>query len=96
MAGAPIGNTNGAKKNRRWSEALSRAIAQDDGERLRLAAESLLTSAAGGDLGAIRELADRLDGKAAQSVTVAGDPDAPLETKMEVVLVSASRDTPKP
>lgn len=89
MAGAPLGNTNGAKKNRRWSEALNRAIAQDDKDLLRLAAESLLNAAAGGDLAAIRELADRLDGKAAQSVTLAGDPDAPLETKMEVRLVAS-------
>lgn len=64
-------------------------IAQDDKDRLRAAAESLLTAAANGDLGAIKELGDRLDGKAAQSVTIGGDPDAPLETKMEVCLVAS-------
>lgn len=49
----------------RWSflNALNRAIAQDDGKRLREAAEQLLTHAADGQPWAIKELADRLDGK---------------------------------
>lgn len=38
-------------------------------------------------LGVIKEFADRMEGKPAQSVTLAGDPEAPLETKMEVRLV---------
>jgi hypothetical protein len=87
--GAPAGNQNAAKENRRWSSALNRAIAQDDGERLRKAAESLLDNAANGEPWAIKELADRLDGKAAQAVTVAGDPDAPLKTELTVSFVDA-------
>jgi hypothetical protein len=50
--------------------ALKRAIAQDDGARLRAAAETLLTKAADGEPWALQMLADRLDGKAAQSVEV--------------------------
>jgi hypothetical protein len=87
MAGAPLGNQNAVKENRRWASALNRAIAQDDGERLRKAAEKLLDAAADGEPWAVKEIADRLDGKPAQSVTLAGDPEAPLETKMEVRLV---------
>lgn len=67
--GAPIGNTNAAKENRRWSETLNRAIAQDNGERLRKAAEQLLSAAASGEPWAIKEVADRLDGKPAQAIT---------------------------
>lgn len=66
MAGAPIGNKN-ATKNKLWAETLRRAIAQDSGDRVRKAAEKLLDSAARGEQWAIKELADRLDGKSAQS-----------------------------
>lgn len=59
-----------------WSfkGALDRAIAQDDGKRLRQAAEMLLTSAAEGEPWAVRELADRLDGKSRESVTIDAQP----------------------
>ena len=63
------GHKHGAK-SRMFEGALKRAIAQDDGERLRKAAEQLLDQAAAGEQWAIQYLADRLDGKAAQSVTV--------------------------
>lgn len=57
-------------KSKLFDGALRRAIAQDDGERLRAAAEKLLDLAAAGEPWAINTLADRLDGKAPQSVTV--------------------------
>ena len=57
-------------KARLFDGALRRAIAQDDSDRLRQAAEALLTQAAAGEPWAINTLADRLDGKAPQSVTV--------------------------
>lgn len=63
------GNKHGAK-SRMFDGALKRAIAQDDGKRLRDAAEKLLDLAAGGEPWAIKELADRLDGKSQQSVNV--------------------------
>lgn len=50
--------------------ALQRAIKQDDGQRIREAAEKLLDLAAAGEAWALRELADRLDGKAHQSTSV--------------------------
>lgn len=67
--GAPLGNQNAKKENRRWAEAINRAIAQDDGKRLREAAEKLLTLAAAGDISALKELGDRLDGKSVQAIT---------------------------
>ena len=72
MRGAPIGNKNGAKKNRAFRDALDRANAQDEGKRVREAAEALLTSAANGDLLAIKELRDTLDGKPNQSIDIGG------------------------
>jgi hypothetical protein len=64
-----LGNTLAAK-GRLFDNALRRAIAQDDGKRLRDAAEKLLDLAAAGEPWAINTLADRLDGKAPQSITV--------------------------
>jgi hypothetical protein len=65
--------------------ALKRAIAQDDGDRLRKAAETLLSLAAQGEPWAVKEIADRLDGKAAQSVAVSGDGEGgPIETSIKV------------
>ena len=69
--GAPLGNQNA--KGRIFNDALRRAVAQDDGKRLRATAETLLTLASEGEAWAVRELADRLDGKVAQSLALTGE-----------------------
>lgn len=69
--GAPLGNKNSCKENRLANDALRRAIAQDGGVRLRQAMENLLNAAASKDpydLASIKELFDRLDGKALQAI----------------------------
>lgn len=70
------GNPEGRRKEQKFRSALDRAIAQDDGKRLRGAAEKLLDLAEQGESWAVKELADRLDGKPAQ--TIAGDPENPV------------------
>lgn len=77
MAGTE-GNTNSSKDNRLWRNTIMRAIAQGDAERLRKIAEALLDKAADGDMVAIKELGDRLDGKASQQLQVTGANDGPL------------------
>jgi hypothetical protein len=62
------GNPNGTAGPKRFANALERALAQDDGKRLREAVEKMLDAAAAGEVWAIQFLADRLDGKAAQTV----------------------------
>jgi hypothetical protein len=62
------GNPTGRPVNKPFLDALNRAIAQDDAKKLRAVAEKLLEKAADGQRWAIRELADRLDGKAHQSI----------------------------
>lgn len=79
MAGAPEGNTNSSKQNRLWAETIRRAVLQSDGARLRRIAETLLDKAAEGDISAIKEMGDRLDGKAAQALTLAGGDGGPVE-----------------
>ena len=56
------------KKAKIFDAALRRAIAQDEGQKVRDAAEKLLEKAAAGEPWAIAYLADRLDGRAAQTV----------------------------
>ena len=89
MAGAPLGNQNAVKENRRWAEALNRAIAQDDGKRLRSAAENLLNQAAAGEPWAIREIADRLDGKPKQQIEASGPDGGPIEAGLTVTFVDS-------
>lgn len=68
MAGPPKGNRNAAKDNRLWSETIRRAVTQADGKKLRAIADMLIEKACEGDIQAIKELGDRLDGKPAQTV----------------------------
>jgi hypothetical protein len=63
--GRPIGSTNRQKP---FNDALRIAL-RGDPLRLRRIADKLATLAEGGDLGAIREVADRLDGKPLQAHT---------------------------
>jgi hypothetical protein len=63
------GNPTGRAASKPFAEALKRAIAQNDSKKLRAIAEKLLEKAAEGEGWAIRELADRLDGKAHQSIS---------------------------
>lgn len=76
---APEGNTNSSAANRLWANTIRRAVAQSDPEKLRKIAERLLEMAEGGDIQAMKELGDRLDGKPKQQVENTGKDDGPLE-----------------
>jgi hypothetical protein len=80
--GAPLGNKNSIKSNRLWAETIRRAVIQDDAQRLRQIAEALLIKASEGDMTAIKELGDRLDGKALQENKLTGDSDEPVVIKI--------------
>lgn len=81
------GNTHSSKNNRLWAETLRRAVIQSDAERLRMIAEALLDKAASGDVSAIKELGDRLDGKAiaTQEITGADGSNLPLSIGIRFV-----------
>lgn len=66
--GAPVGNKN-ATKNKPWEEALRRALLAEDGQKLRALADKLIERALGGDVTALREIGDRVDGRVAQAIT---------------------------
>lgn len=88
MRGAPIGNTNAAKA-KTWSAAINRALDSrtrlEGKEALDALAEKLLVLCDEGDLGALKELGDRLDGKAVQATTLANEDGSPLLTGITVI-----------
>ena len=90
---APVGNKFAAKA-KVWSAAIERAlerrsrVAQKDA--LDDLAEKLLVLCDEGDLAALKELGDRLEGKAAIAVALSGDPEKPIITRVERVIVRPS------
>ena len=84
---APEGNKN-ATKNKYWSDALRKYITQNPNE-LEQAAKALFAKAKDGDVAAIKEIGDRLEGKAVQRVEGSGE-DGEFITKMIVELVEPS------
>jgi hypothetical protein len=69
------GNPGGRPKEKPWRDALTIAIKDGDGLRLRRIADAVVTLAETGDMQAIKEIGDRLDGKPAQQTIVTGDED---------------------
>lgn len=54
------------------------AAAGEDGKALRLIAQKLIEKASEGDMQAIKELADRTDGKVAQAIIGGDEDDNPI------------------
>ena len=65
IPGAPKGNQN-AVKTKIWSDAIRKAIIQDD--NLANLAKALISKALDGDISALKEIGDRLEGKSIQSI----------------------------
>lgn len=86
--GAPLGNQN-AVKAKRWEQAISRALElrsrRDQIEALDELAEVLLSKAADGDMAALKELGDRLDGKPAQAIVGGGEGSEPINAAIRVL-----------
>lgn len=78
MAGAPLGNQNAAKA-KVWRAAIERAlerrsVSRVDGIReIDALAEKLLDLVSTGDLPALKEFGDRIDGRPAQAVEMSGE-----------------------
>lgn len=98
--GAPVGNKNAARP-RIWRAAIEAALEKrtqsriDGKKEIDALAEKLLELVAAGDLAALKEFGDRIDGKPAQ--IIAGDPDGdPIRTVSEIVIraVDAASDRP--
>lgn len=93
-AGRPLGSPN---KPKLWADAIRRAVLrQAKGEktkRLEVLADSLIRAGMAGDVSALREVGDRLDGRPAQAIV--GDADADpiqLERIERVIVRPPNRD----
>ena len=76
MAGVKGRSGTNKGKDKPWTEALRLVVFRDDEEgkrRLLKIAEKCAMAAEGGDMQAIKEIGDRLDGKPAQESTVTID-----------------------
>jgi len=69
MAGAPAGNQN-ASKGKRFASKLEKRI--DELKAMDGIVDALINKALDGDMSAIKEVADRLDGKSRQQVDLGG------------------------
>ncbi len=86
------GNQN-AKKGSKWRNAIDKALKQYEtwdvkrGQALHSVALKVVDSALNGDMTAIREIGDRLDGKPAQAIT--GPTGEPISLVQRVIIVQA-------
>jgi len=67
------GNNLGGKSKKPWADAIERAIKRmqsEDPQALEKVARKLLSKAARGDIMALKELGDRLDGKSMQPIQI--------------------------
>ncbi len=62
------GNPSGRPKSKQFLNMLNVALKDGDGQKLRRIADQVVTQAEAGEQWAIKEIADRLDGKPAQTV----------------------------
>ena len=93
--GAPLRNKN-ASKFKDWCDALhwtldnyaSNGIAK--GQALREIAKALIEKALDGDMTAVKEIGNRLDGKAV--TIIAGDDEAPLQTEVRLTFVDGPKE----
>ncbi len=91
--GAPAGNQNAARA-KVWRSAIERALerrtqSRTDGiKEIDALADQLLTLVAQGDLGALKEFGDRIDGKPAQALTHSGPEEGlPVQVEGRIKLV---------
>ena len=78
--GAPVGNQN-AVKPQLFADALKRALLAEDGKKLRALADKLIAKAEEGDVTALKEVADRMDGKPKQATELSGPNGGPIEMR---------------
>lgn len=89
------GNPNGSSGPRRFHAAIERALAQDNSDKLRKAVDAMLDAAAEGQPWAIQFLADRLDGKADQTIRVARDAKQLSDADLADIAASSGDGTPE-
>jgi len=84
LGGAPEGNQNAAK-GKRWQNAIDKALAnkcKSDGQKALVdIATAMIDKCLDGDMTAIKEIGDRIDGKVAQTTVLEGNDEKPVALK---------------
>ncbi len=91
MAGVP--GRSGKRMDSLWADAIRRAIKrreESNPQALEWMAEVLLNKAAEGDMAAMKELGDRLDGKPKQRTELSGPDGEQIPVGMKVSFVDGS------
>jgi hypothetical protein len=89
--GGQPGNTNSSRNNRMWADTIRRVIAQSDGEALRRVAEALVLKAQEGDIAAIKELGDRIDGKSVATTELSGPDGSSLPIGLPIEFIKPNK-----
>ena len=84
--GGQPGNQNG-KKGKLFYNQLRVALVQEDSRKLRMIAQKLVDAAEQGEPWAIKEVIDRVDGKAVQATEISGLDGGILETLNTINIV---------
>lgn len=92
-AGAPIGNTNSSKSNRLFGDTIKRMVIQSEGEIARKVAEALILKAQEGDISAIKEFADRVDGKSVATTEISGPDGSSIPLGLYIEFVKPETDS---
>jgi len=91
-SGGQPGNTNATKDKRLITDALRRVVTQSP-EKLKKACEKVLDDAVEGNLASFSVIADRLDGKPAQSVTLGEDSENPFNKVAREIVHPNNKDS---
>jgi len=86
-AGAPLGNQNSSKSNRLFTETIKRLATQSEGEYNRMIAQALIDKAISGDMAAIKEYGDRIDGKSIATQELTGPDGSNLPSGIGILFV---------
>lgn len=89
--GAPLGNSNGAKKRRLLTDALKRELTQSP-QDVTAIAKKLIASAMAGEAWAMTLIHDRVDGKAPQPIVGGDEDENPISLNLAVEYVKANAD----
>jgi len=84
--GAPTGNQN-AKKGKLFYDQLRKVLVQNDCLKLREITEKLVEAAVDGEAWAVKEVIDRMDGKAIQATEISGPDGAELVKGIAITFV---------
>ena len=81
------GNTHSSKINRLAADTLRRVLIQEEAIRLRNVTEALVAKAESGDVSAIKEVFDRIDGKSVATQELTGPDGSNLPSGIGILFV---------